>query len=152
MGYPHYWERPDGHEDRDAFRRLGTDAKKIIAAAREIGIAIGDAYGEDEPVFSEQHFALNGAGEHAYETFWWDSKATKAAWATTDTAFAFTKTARLPYDAVVTAILIRAKEIYGDAVEVMSDGLWEEWQAGRDLYARVFGREASEPFSREPAQ
>lgn len=152
MGYTHYWERPNGHEDRDAFRRLGTDTKRIIAKAVEFGIAVGDAFGEGEPEFTEKHFAFNGAGDQSFETFWWDSKAVRAEWSTEDTAFGFTKTNYRPYDAVVTAVLIRAKEIYGDAVEVFSDGSWDDWESGRNLYAIVFGETPSSPFAAEPAQ
>jgi hypothetical protein len=63
--------------------------------------------------------------------------------------FDFCKTARKPYDAVVTACLILLKQTYGDAVEVSSDGSWSEWQDGRDLYAKVFGVEARAPFEDE---
>ena len=51
-----------------------------------------------------------------------------------------------PYDAVVTAILIRAKSIYGSCVEISSDGDWSEWQAGREMYETVFGEVAECPF------
>lgn len=152
MGYTHYWERPKGHEDRDAFRRLGTDAKKIIAKAVDLGIAVGDAFGEGEPEFTETYFAFNGAGDQSHETFSWASKAVMPEWSSSDTAFNFTKTAYKPYDAVVTAVLIRAKEIYGDAVEVFSDGSWDDWESGRALYAIVFGETPSSPFAAEPAQ
>ena len=53
-----------------------------------------------------------------------------------------------PYDAVVTAILIRAKTIYGSCVSISSDGDWHEWQAGRDMYEAIFGEVAECPFDR----
>jgi hypothetical protein len=65
--------------------------------------------------------------------------------------FEFCKTAYKPYDAVVTAVLIRAKEIYGTVVEIYSDGNWDEWRAGRDLYERVFGEVAKCPFEQVTA-
>jgi hypothetical protein len=52
-----------------------------------------------------------------------------------------------PYDAVVTAILIRAKTIYGSCAEISSDGGWSDWKKGRDLYETVFGEVAECPFS-----
>ena len=67
------------------------------------------------------------------------------------TYFNFCKTAYKPYDAVVTAILIRAKVIYGDSVQIRSDGDWSEWQSGRDLHEKAFGEVADCPFERAVA-
>lgn len=149
MGYTHYWYRKDGAEDRQAFRELGTDTKRIIAEAERRGIRLGDAFGENEPEFTELRFALNGYGEDSYETFAWPSVVTRAEWDTSpddEWVFACTKTQYRPYDAVVCAILIRAKRIYGDGLRVSSDGSWEDWAEGRELYEAVFGMEAPKPF------
>ncbi len=148
MGYTHYWYRPEGHEDREAFRQLGTDAKRIIAQAERTGIHLGNWDGEGEPEFTELDFALNGVGEEAHESFRWTSEVTREP-VDGEWVFDFTKTAHKPYDAVITAILIRAKHIYGDAVRVESDGSWDDWADGRALYEQVFGTEAVRPFSRE---
>lgn len=151
MGYTHYWYRKDGVEDRQAFRELGTDAKRIIAEAERRGIHLGDAFGENEPEFTELRFALNGVGDEAHETFSWPSVENRAEWDTSDDEWVFscTKTAYKPYDAVVCAILIRAKRIYGDGLRVLSDGTWEYWAEGRALYEAVFGMEAPKPFVEE---
>ena len=148
MGYTHYWYRKDGVEDRQAFQELGTDAKRIIAEAERRGIRVADWDGTGEPEFSELRFALNGVGEEAHETFSWPSVVNRAEWDTSDDewVFACTKTAYKPYDAVVCAILIRAKRIYGDGLRVSSDGYWEDWAEGRSLYEAVFGMEAPRPF------
>lgn len=47
----------------------------------------------------------------------------------------------MPYDMVVTAILIRAKKHAGDALSVTSDGLWDEWGDARDLLEGIWGEE-----------
>ena len=61
----------------------------------------------------------------------------------------YCKTARKPYDETVTAILIRAKVRAGSAIKISSDGDWYEWQAGRELVARVWPKEkAACPFDR----
>jgi hypothetical protein len=57
----------------------------------------------------------------------------------------FCKTRGRPYDAVVTAILLRAMDILPD-MSVASDGDWADWAAGRALYFTVFGGEATCPW------
>ena len=158
MGYSHYWYRPYGHEDRDAFRRLGTDALAIIRTASALGVEVAGWDGSGSPEFTEQHFSLNGLAPERCETFVWESRPSHPEWHSetgrpeTDPVFGCCKTRQLPYDAILTAILIRAKVIYGDAVRVQSDGGWfEDWLPGRDLYARTFGELAPCPFERVSA-
>lgn len=140
MGYSHYWYRPHGHENREMFRELGTDAKRIITTAREReGIDVAGWDGTGEPEFAEQSFRLNGCDPEACETFVWESRAWGWHEENDPTAFGCVKTNRHPYDAVVCAILIRAKLIYGDFVKVSSDGSWDtEWIPGRRLYLATF--------------
>lgn len=140
MGYSHYWYRPHGHEDREAFRELGTDAKRIITTAREReGIEVAGWDGTGAPGFDEQSFRLNGCDPESCETFVWESRAWGWHYEGDPRAFGCVKTARNPYDAVVCAILIRAKLIYGDYLTVSSDGDWHaEWIPGRRLYLATF--------------
>lgn len=140
MGYSHYWYRPHGHEDREAFRELGTDAKRIIATAREReGIEVAGWDGSGAPQFDEQSFRLNGCAPESCETFVWESRASGWHEEGNPAVFGCTKTREYPYDAVVCAILIRAKLIYGDYLTVSSDGSWDtEWIPGRRLYLATF--------------
>jgi len=139
------------------FGKLALDAKAIIAEAQKQGIAIRGYDGNGEPEYNEAYFRFNGdASEgHDYETFAWEALPEQPDWQRKHYAaegrnphqiFDFCKTAHKPYDAVVCAVLIRAKVIYGDLVEVRSDGDWTDWQAGRTLYETVFGEEAPSPF------
>jgi len=157
MGYTHYWGR-DGSNlgSAEMFGRLALDAKKIIAQAEREGIRICNGFGRGEPDFNEAFFALNGntdailpdGRDEAHEGFVWFGTPTFSVWEIGQThTFDFCKTAHKPYDAVITAILIRAKDIYGDCLDVSSDGVWSEWQTGRELYERVFGEVAKCPFS-----
>ena len=146
MGYTHYWERNPEAEASDAYGRLALDIQKIVKAAQAAGIALGDGFGENEPIFNEGHISFNGYGEESYETFFWPAIPEIQDWrAEGALIFNFCKTAMKPYDAVVTASLIRAKDIYGDAILVHSDGDWDDWQEGRRLYEAVFGAEAVKP-------
>ncbi len=61
-------------------------------------------------------------------------------------------TDRLPWDEVVTASLIVARDCFPrDTLAIESDGDWLAWQDGRILYQEVFGRPAANPGVREHA-
>jgi len=150
MGYTHYWYRTEGRGDRLAFQQLGTDARAIIREAEAQGIKVANGLGESMPDFTETYFAINGRGDESHETFYWPCDVTREIWETHPSkVFSFTKTAHKPYDAVVCAILIRAKVIYGDALDVSSDGTWAEWIPGRRLYLVTFDDLAPRPFGRD---
>jgi hypothetical protein len=139
------------------FGKLALDAKTICDYANANGIRIRNGNGEGEPEFTEFYFSINGDAEAftsdgrdlAHESFYWAGIPTQSEWRKDDPDFfEFCKTAYKPYDAVVTAILIRAKTIYGSCVRISSDGEWSEWQAGRDMYEAIFGEVAECPFER----
>lgn len=149
MGYTHYWERPvRNYGSAYMFGKLALDAKRLVEHANANGIIIRDGFGVGSPEFTESHFSLNGDEEtgNAYETFFWEAMPEQHEWRKGEPMiFNFCKTQYRPYDSVVTAILIRAKVIYGSCVEVRSDGSWSDWQAGRDMYEAVFGEVAPCP-------
>jgi hypothetical protein len=151
MGYTHYVRRPVKNAGSAYFYgKLALDAKAIVDYANANGIRIRDAFGEGEASFGEFEFALNGdaSSGHDYETFYWAGIPEQAEWRKGESHyFSFCKTAMRPYDAVVTAILIRAKTIYGSCAIISSDGDWEtDWQEGRRLYEAVFGEVAPCPM------
>ena len=150
MGYTHYNYRPRKNAGSAyMYGKLALDAKAICEHAYTIGIKLGDWSGENgtSPQFTEGEFSLNGIDDMSHETFTWKALPTQVEWRKDEPEiFDFCKTAQKPYDAVVTAILIRAKEIYGSCVSISSDGDWNEWKDGRDLYEAVFGQVAECPF------
>ena len=142
MGYSHYWYRPHGHDDGEAFRLLAHDARKIITAAREReGIEVAGWDGSGVPEFDEHSIRLNGCAPESCESFGWEARPMRAEWVTDESsAFGSVKTRQYPYDAVVCAILIRAKLIYGEFVTISSDGSWDDdWRDGRRVYLATFG-------------
>lgn len=155
MGYTHYNYRPRKNAGSAyMYGKLALDAKAICEHAYTIGIKLGDWSGENgtSPQFTEGEFSLNGIDDMSHETFTWKAMPTQVEWRKDEPEiFDFCKTAQKPYDAVVTAILIRAKEIYGSCVSISSDGDWSEWKDGRDLYEAVFGEVAQCPFDRVEA-
>jgi hypothetical protein len=158
MGYTHYTYRPVKNAGSAyMFGKLALDAKTICDYANANGIRIRNGNGEGEPEFTEFYFSINGDAEAftsdgrdlAHESFYWAGIPTQSEWRKDDPDFfEFCKTAMKPYDAVVTAILIRAKTIYGSCVRISSDGDWHEWQAGRDMYEAIFSEVAECPFER----
>jgi hypothetical protein len=158
MGYTHYTYRPRKNAGSAYFfGKLALDAKKICDYANANGIRIRNGNGEGEPEFTEFYFSINGDAEAftsdgrdlAHETFYWAGIPSQPKHREGEPDFfEFCKTAYKPYDAVVTAILIRAKTIYGSCVRISSDGEWQEWQAGRDMYEAIFGEVAECPFER----
>lgn len=124
MGYTHYWTINEAVTP-EQFKELGSGVLKIVNTANEAGIELNAS-------FTAGSFDVNGVGAGEHETFFFGL----------DTqGFNFCKTAQKPYDAVVTASLILAKKIFGDSIEVKSDGNWVDWSQGAVLFEQVFGYE-----------
>ena len=128
MGYTHYWTIKD-ELNREKFIEWAEGVKVIVETAIEAGIPLGNGLGDDKPELSDSLVVFNGVGDGSHESF---------ALSIDGDGFNFCKTARKPYDAVVTASLIHAKKIFGPAIEVSSDGGWDEWEGGQLLYETVF--------------
>jgi hypothetical protein len=152
MGYTHYWRRPvDNPGTAKMFYTLAMDAKRLIESAKDHGIVIRDWEGQGKPEFTESQFRFNGDAttgmDLGHETFGWYAFPEQPEWrAGEPDVFDFCKTAHKPYDAVVTAVLLRAKAVYGDLVSISSDGDWSEWGSGRALYLKTFGEVPADPF------
>jgi hypothetical protein len=140
MGYTHYW-RGIGTPDREAYGRTLADAKQIVEEAGRQDIRLANGLGEpgSDPELSEGQIVLNGlAPDEDYETFHFE--------AVPGNSFCKTREPDRPYDAVVNAILIRAKVHYGDALSVSSDGDWSDWARGVQLVKDAFGVDAECPW------
>lgn len=135
MGYTHYWQRPRTL-DRAKLAAAADDCRKVAEIAAERGIALAGPLGEGSPEFGPDVIALNGRPD--YESFVVERVYT--GWRDEDEVFEFCKTARLPYDAVVTACLVALKHHFGDAFRVSSDGRIEDWAEGLEI-AREAGIE-----------
>jgi len=128
MGYTHYWTITKELTPAQ-FKEWAEGAKAIVETAIEAGIPLGNGLGEDEPFLTDFAVRFNGVGAGSHESF---------SIAIDSEGFDFCKTAQKPYDAVVTASLIYAKKIFGDAIEISSDGNWHDWDSGKVLYETVF--------------
>lgn len=85
----------------------------------------------ETPIFSDSLIRFNGVDDDGHETFYIDQifGGTYKQWRD-NKVFAFCKTARKPYDTIVTACLIILKHYLGDDIKISSDGHPEEWQNG----------------------
>lgn len=108
MGYTHYWRIASAEPIKRVWPQLITNANLII---QEAGIKLcryGDGDEEIPPPLNDKSITLNGA-ELSHEPFILKPEVTK---------FDFCKTARKEYDVVATAILLRAYQLIGEAIDV----------------------------------
>ena len=130
MGYTHYWTITPHVPEPNELAGVAEDAAKIIAASE---IAIRGGHGSGEPDISPTGIHFNGDDtlDESYESF--DL--------TVDlSGFNFCKTAQRPYDVVVTAVLLAAKDRLGSLIALSSDGDPVDWAAGLNLARRATGR------------
>ncbi|KAF7519554.1 hypothetical protein PCG10_009960 [Penicillium crustosum] len=132
MGYTHYyaihvWDTPEWQK---AWGQLIQDVPNIIKEAR-VPLS-GPIEDEDEitPVVvdSEKGIYLNGVGRNAHEPF---ILCKPGKWT-------FCKTARKPYDVVVTSLLLRIWMLAPKNLDLGSDGGYEDWADARDLCATLW--------------
>ena len=126
MGYTHYWKF-NQEPTPEKFAEFVEGVKQITATADEAGIPIG------EELYESNYVRFNGVGDGAHESFYIELPVGDERY---DDGFC--KTAEKPYDTAVTASLILAKKIFGEDIEIKSDGKWSDWQGGQLLYESVF--------------
>lgn len=129
MGYTHYFR------GLRATAEVIADAGRLIAAS---AVTICGPNGQGIPSLTEeQGIRLNGdkAVGESYETFHLRGTDMPRYPSMTD----FCKTEKQPYDEVVTAILIAAavREFESRTGVVKSDGRWDNWTAGLQLYEQA---------------
>lgn len=135
-GYTHYYtwhERPNSA----ALASCISEMRLIVEAQTNI---LAGPEGSGAPEISSTNLVLNGIGDDGHEPFVFPK----------DLGFNFCKTAAKPYDAVVTACLLVARDHFPSSVlSIDSDGSWAggDWQSGIDLYSKVLRRHPQNPMS-----
>lgn len=148
MGYTQYFAyQPQAAQWRDAWPRICTDAQVIIDHA-PIPLACG--LGDGSPIVDGRRIWLNGVADDAHEDLLIHAPSDGVrelgrrrphSPGNGDYLWAFTKTNRKPYDAVVGAVLIRAARHAPNTFAFASDGDWdEEWEHGAGDGAPVSAR------------
>jgi hypothetical protein len=130
IGYTHYWEQPS--HTPEEFDKISAVVAKIVRLSN-VKICGGDGTGR--PTFGPLEIMMNGASpELDHETF------VISAGSGSD----FCKTARKPYDLVVTACLAYLASRHGWSVS--SDGDAEDWTHGVDLASEALGEPVPNPL------
>ncbi len=133
MGYTHYWRLAEVSQHSTRWKAAVQQMAAVIAAS-PVPLAGGD--GSGTPDVDEASVCFNGVNPDDYETFAFEISS----------GFHFCKTANRPYDIVVTACLAIAKDVFGNEIQVTSDGDPRDWVAGVDLASRVLGRPIENPI------
>lgn len=158
MGYTHYWQQKRDFTPGEMLQ-IGEGVKAIIAAAvgktqdfmycrdpdHPLVICGGD--GKGEPKIDETTVWFNGQGPDLdHETFVFNAtrELPYPSAGADRLGSAFCKTARKPYDVVVTAVLTFLHADWG--FDVSSDGDVPEWEAGVKLAEEAIGRQFANPL------
>jgi len=141
-GYTHYYTWKQSPDDT-SLKACVADMNRLIEARKTILVSPDlPESTPGSPKLSATNVDFNGIGDKAHEPFVFP-------YAFSDhDSFNFCKTAWKPYDEVVTACLIVARDHFSPSVlEIDSDGSWPDWSRGARLYASVFGRPARNPMT-----
>jgi hypothetical protein len=118
------------------------EIRRLIAAAK-VTVAYESDCPANPPEIDGERLRFNGVGEDGHETFEVrrDPAGNRSPWQKPEAGryFDFCKTARKPYDVLVTASLLVLKAHLGDWLLLGSDGRWENWEAGAQLCVAVLG-------------
>jgi hypothetical protein len=150
-GYTHYWKWkvvPDEKRLEACVADIDklADSMRPILVDRENHTGAAAMFRGRTPFLDAgalPDVAFNGVGADAHETFSFPLAKDGAP------SFQFVKTQWKPYDVVVVASLIAARDHFpATDLEITSDGTWEqEWVAGAQLYERVLARKARSPLT-----
>jgi hypothetical protein len=147
MGYTHYWTQTRDLTAGD----MGAIAHALQAINDATEVLIAGWDGSGEPEMSFDTLGFNGCGNDGHETFRINAKR-ELPFEGADRerlGWAFCKTARKPYDIVVTAMLTILAAKYG--FDVGSDGRASDWDDGVKLASKALGEILPNPIKREAA-
>lgn len=128
MGYTHYWRKSTipTTEQWEHVLNLFT----VMLADPECPTVAYESDEVDRPVRADAACIwFNGVGSDGHESFAIERERVSK--------FDFCKTARKPYDDLVTGTLIAMRVVFGEGFSLSTDGSGREWQAGIDLYNRA---------------
>jgi hypothetical protein len=146
-GYSHYytWNKPP---DEAALRACISEMRLVIEAQKGI---LGGPEGEGQPILEAAHLIFNGIGDLAHEPFDFPGTIKRdPPFENVPDGFNGCKTLGKPYDAVVTACLLVARDHFTpDVLGIGSDGSFREgdWNDGIALYHSVLHREPKDPIA-----
>lgn len=143
MGYTHYWtfnkgKRGTTAETEAAYQQAMLDCAKVVRYYYEREGGISGYTAHTKPgTYGGLNF--NGKGEDGHEPFIMREHYNQ------NDRSSFCKTARKPYDILVTACLAVLAYRLGDAVSIYSDGDVDDWQDGVNLAQTILRRKVTVP-------
>ena len=147
-GYTHHF-RWLQTPDEASLSRCIDEMRRIVDARRSL---LAGPEADGEPVVTAQSIVFNGVGDNGHEPFVFpgDTESTPRD-PKIPAGFNFCKTAAKPYDEVVTACLLVARDHFPSSVlAIDSDGSWrDDWRDGANLYSSVLRRPARNPLAGE---
>ena len=160
MGYTHYWRFHKPERKLGAMEVADKKYKKAILECQRIARTYNRRMKEEGrdwdrlsgfsahvPVGKYGGLEINGKQEQAHEPFTMREHFRQALeLGYTKNGFDFCKTARKPYDIVVTACLAVLKYRLGDLITVSSDGDAQDWDAGVLLARDILKRKIPNPI------
>lgn len=153
MGYTHYFPQ-SATIPQEAWDMFTDDVQKVLDTAQGMALT---AFECDQPTKPAVAFPdlvrFNGLGDQGHETFYLPRELELKEWDEDGTRFHFCKTARKPYDVVVTAVLCLVAHHLPTYFELGSDGEPKEWLDGCALAASATGLALAlpvHPYEEEP--
>lgn len=142
MGYTHYWRinpiKGKAEKQEKAYQNAIKKCQKIVSEYNKAVKSIDpkderrlSGYSAHTKVGQYGGLNFNGVGNLSHEDFSFREHFRE------NSDFDFCKTARKPYDVVVTACLIVMKHYLKDGINVSSDGDASEWNDGLELAKKV---------------
>ena len=130
---PHYWKnKPSFSKHSVAWNNFIKDAEDILLVTESLQLVRAEFDQLDMiPEVGENRIKFNGIGEDGHETFIINRE--------DDEDFEFCKTARKPYDKIVTAILALAKH-HLVIPNISSDGTSNDWDEGVDYASKILNK------------
>jgi len=136
MGYTHYWRIEKKITDKNYENTMLLCSELAFKYYKKYGGLSGFSAHVKPGKYSG--LKINGSKDDAHEDFSFPEKLKMG--------FDFCKTARKPYDEVVTACLAIMKHNFKDAIEVSSDGNREEWNDGITLVKEILNINVKNPI------
>jgi len=145
-GYDQYFtwhSRPSPQALHEAIAEM----RLVIEASRS---KLAGPDGDGQPEIGSDSVVFNGIGDDSHEPFFFPGIIEDPS-PGLEPGFNAIKTAGKPYDAVVTACLLVARDHFpANVLAIGSDGEWpEDWLAGAQLYRSVLHRPAQDPIDGE---
>ncbi len=131
--YFHWTDKPNEVRLKDCVAAM----KRVLDAAPQL---VAGPNREGPPIVELMKIEFNGRGDDGVQPFSFPGTSGMNA----------CKTQLKPYDAVVTACLLVARDYFTPAeLRIDSSGSWDDgdWADGAKLYARVFQRQATNPLN-----